>query len=96
MNNNQLKKEKLHDSKQLYSCYDQMFPQLNSQSKSFNKISKNEKSGDLINYYDDQLDKDNHISQKPIFEDFDKNIKIGGNIVYFEQKKGHSQLNNKE
>jgi hypothetical protein len=29
-NNNQLKKEKLHDSKQLYSCYDQMFPQLNS------------------------------------------------------------------
>ena len=54
------------------------------------------KSGDLTNYFEDSLEKENHISQKPIFEDFDKNIKIGGNIIYFEQKKGRSQLNNKE
>lgn len=60
------------------------------------KISKNEKSGDLINYYDDPIDNDQHINQKAIFEDFDRNIKISGKIVYFDQKKGQSQLNNKE
>ena len=48
------------------------------------KISKNEKSGDLINYNEETINNDNHINQQAIFEDFDKNIKIAGNIIYFE------------
>lgn len=48
------------------------------------KISKNEKSGDLINYYEETIQNDKHINQQTIFEDFDKNIKIGGNIIYFD------------
>lgn len=57
---------------------------MSSQQKSFNKLSKVDKSTDYLNYYDDPIDNDKNINQKINFEDFDKNIKIGGNIVYFE------------
>jgi len=39
-----------------------MFPQLNSQQKSFKKLSKDDKSSDYINYYDEPIDNDKNIN----------------------------------